>query len=260
MPTFAANLGLMFPDVPLASRAELLSTVGFRHAEYQFPYAEPADSLRRILSENHLRMVLINAPCGNRSAGDRGIGAIAGREGEFQDAIGTALDYARAVGCDAVHVMSGIVADDEGEMAISVYVDNLKWAAPLAAAAGIDLLVEPINGVDVPGYLIQRAAQARAVLAMVDEPNVFLQFDAYHALVNGEDPLEGLRANFDVIRHIQIAGYPGRHEPGTTGDYDPGPFFELCDTLGYTGTIGCEYLPEGPTADGLRWAYPYGIG
>lgn len=260
MPTFAANLSRMFADVPLPNRVELLATVGFRHAEYQFPYDEiDPDALADVLMTNGITLDLINAPCGDRKAGERGIAAIDGRQQDFLDSMETAIDFATTVRCRAIHVMSGVVDETAQDFAISVLVDNLKLACPMAAEAGIDLVIEPINGIDAPGYLMQRAAQARAVMAMVDAPNLFLLFDAYHALMNGEDPMEGLRAHFDVIRHIQIAGYPGRNEPGT-GTYDPAPFFELCDTLGYTGVIGCEYDPAGATADGLSWAFPYGIG
>lgn len=259
MPSFAANLAWLFKDMPLANKMELVATLGFKHTEFQFPFEVDAQVMRDMLSTNNLSMSLINAPAGDYAAGDRGIAAITGREDEFRRAIERGLEYADAIGCRAVHVMSGVVEEADREIAVSKYVDNLKIAARLAAPAGIDILIEPINGVDVPGYLIQRATQARAVMAMVDEPNVFLQFDAYHALVNGEDPCEGLRANFDVIRHMQIAGYPGRHEPGS-GDDKPTEFFELCDTLGYTGTIGCEYVPAGSTLEGLAWASPYGIG
>jgi hydroxypyruvate isomerase len=155
--------------------------------------------------------------------------------------------------------MSGIVDPDEKELATEVYAENLRLAARAAEAAGINVVVEPLNGTDVPNYLVQRAAQARAIIAMVADPNLGLQYDAYHALMNGEDPVEGVRANLDVIRHMQVAGCPGRHEPNT-GDYDLNQFFEVCDMIGYTGVIGLEYAPANGTEAGLGWASAYGLG
>lgn len=143
---------------------------------------------------------------------------------------------------------------------MSVYAKNLHVAAITAEAAGIGVVVEPLNGIDVPGYLIQRTDQARALLEMIGQPNLFLQYDAYHALMNGEDPIKGLSANLDIIRHIQIAGYLGINEPFGSDEYDIGPFLEVCDMLGYSGAIGCEYNPKVSTEAGLGWASRYGIG
>lgn len=259
MPQFAANLMYLFTELPVMERFAAARAAGFRLVEYQFPYDEDVALMREELGRNRLDMVLINAPCGDRAAGERGIAALPGREADFRDSLLHALAYARELDCPRVHVMSGVVPEGEAELAVSVYVDNLRMAARTAEAAGIGLVIEPINGIDVPGYLVQRTAQARAVLAMVGEANIGLQYDAYHALMNGEDPVEGLRANLDIIHHMQVAGFPGRHEPMGDG-YDMGSFFDICDMLGYTGAIGCEYVPAEGTARGLGWAERYGIG
>jgi 2-dehydrotetronate isomerase len=231
----------LFTDRPLLERFAAARAQGFRLVECQFPYDEDATVLKQLLDENGLAMALINAPCGDRSIGERGLAALPDREEEFRDSFLLALAYAREMHCPRVHVMAGVVADDQRDIAMATYAENLRVAAKTAEAAGIGIVIEPLNGIDVPGYLR-------------------LQYDAYHALMNGEDPMEGLRANADVIAHIQIAGYPGRGEPIAEGAYDMGAFIELCDTIGYQGAIGCEYTPANGTEAGLGWASRYGIG
>lgn len=258
MPQFAANFMFMFQELTFWDRFKAAHSCGFRFVEYQFPYAEDKARFAGYLQDFDLRMALINAPAGDRAAGDRGIAVDPTRREEFKESIIDALEWATKLDCPHIHIMSGIVDDGQEDYATATYVENVNFAAKLAETLDITILIEPINGQDIPGYLVQRTAQARAILAMIDAPNVALQYDAYHAMMNGEDPVEGLRANFDVIRHMQIAGYPGRHEPGS-GDYDYIPFFDACDMIGYGGVIGCEYVPASHTADGLDWAYRYGI-
>ena len=248
----------MFQEMPFWERFKVAQSSGFRQIEYQFPYSEDKNKFWGYLQDFDLKVSLINAPAGDREKGDRGIAALEGRKDEFKESIMDALEWATTLACPNIHIMSGIVEQGREDIATAQYVENLKFAAGLAEPLGINVLIEPINGQDIPGYLVQRTAQARAIIAMVDAPNVALQYDAYHALMNDEDPVEGLRANFDVIRHMQIAGYPGRHEPGS-GNYDYNLFFEACDMMGYMGVIGCEYVPETNTLDGLDWAFRYGI-
>lgn len=248
----------MFQEIPFWDRFQAAQSAGFRHVEYQFPYDQDKSTFWGYLQDFDLKMSLINAPAGDRSAGERGIAALMGRVDDFKETTMDALEWATALKCPYIHIMSGIVEHGREDYATAQYVENLNFAAKLAEPLGITILIEPINGRDMSGYLVQRTAQARAILAMIDAPNVALQYDAYHALMNDEDPVEGLRANFDVIRHVQIAGYPGRHEPGT-GTYDYNALFDACDMIGYGGVIGCEYAPETSTLDGLDWAFRYGI-
>lgn len=260
MPELCANLMYLFTELPLFERFTAARRAGFELVEYQFPYDADASDLRHAMDEAGVRMRLINTPAGDRARGERGLAALADREEDFRDGFLLALSYARELGCPLIHVMAGVVPDEAQDFAMHVYAENLRVAASAAEAAGVGIVIEPINGRDVPGYLLQRTAQARAVIAMVGEENLALQYDAYHALMNGEDPAEGLRANLDLIRHIQIAGYPGRTEPIGPERYDMGSFIELCDEIGYTGAIGCEYTPENSTEAGLSWASRYGIG
>lgn len=260
MPQLCANLKYLFTEHALYDRFAAARQAGFELVEYQFPYDEDASELKRKLDECGLRMALINTPCGDWEAGERGLAALSGREEAFRDSFLMALAYARELQCPRIHVMAGVVGDYERDIATATYAENLRVAAQTAAAAGVGIVIEPINGIDVPGYLLQRTAQARAIIAMIGDANIALQYDAYHALMNDEDPLEGLRANMDVIAHIQIAGFPGRGEPIAEGCYDMGAFIELTDMLGYTGAIGCKYTPKAGTEAGLGWASRYGIG
>lgn len=258
VPQFSSNFMFMFQEYPFWDRFQAAHAAGFRHIEYQFPYDEDKATFWGYLQDFDLELVLINAPAGDRPGGDRGIAAQPDRKEEFKAGIIDALEWATFLKCPNIHIMSGIIENGREDYATAQYVENLGFAAKMAEPLGITILIEPINGHDIPGYLVQRTAQARAILAMIDAPNVALQYDTYHALMNEEDPVEGLRANFDVIRHIQIAGYPGRHEPGS-GVYDYNPFFEACDMIGYGGVIGCEYTPDLDTQQGLGWAFRYGI-
>ncbi|MCK5779319.1 MAG: TIM barrel protein [Rhodospirillales bacterium] len=259
MPNLCANLMYLFTELPPMARFEAAKKAGFDLVEYQFPYDHDATDMRHAMDEAGVRMRLINTPPGDKARGERGLAALADREADFRDGFLLALSYARELGSPLIHVMAGVVPDDERDYATAVYAENLRICASAAEAADVGIVIEPINGIDIPGYLLQRTAQARAMIATVGEANLTLQYDAYHALMNGEDPAEGLRANLDIISHIQIAGFPGRAEPIAGDGYDFGGFIELCDTLGYAGAIGCEYNPKNGTQAGLSWASRYGI-
>ena len=260
MPRFAANLKYLFRELDFLDRFAAARAAGFRAVEYQFPYDQPLAETQERLMGNGLEMVLINAPPGDWENGERGLAALPGRRQAFQESIGEAIGYARELGCPRIHVMTGVPPQgaDRDEVMLTC-VENLGFAADACRDAGMQALVEPLNPTDVPGYLIGDAAQARALLAAVAHPNLFLQYDIYHALMVGHDPREGMAANMEVIAHMQVAGVPGRHEPAG-GDVDYRDLFEFADSVGYAGWIGCEYAPRAGTWEGLGWASAYGIG
>ena len=260
MPRFSANLSYLFQELPLPDRINAAANAGFKGVEIQFPYDIAVAEIMAALEKNHVELVLINAPPGNWQAGERGLGALPGREQEFRELLDEAIYYAAALSCPRIHVMSGIPGPDVGrEVAISTLADNLRYAANTCAEAGIKALIEPLNPIDVPGYIISHTMQARAIMAIVSSSNLYLQYDLYHGGMNREDLLEMVRSNFDVIDHMQVAGVPGRHEPDT-GEQDFTPVFETLDMIGYRGWIGCEYAPLKNTLDGLSWASVYGLG
>ncbi len=260
MPKLSANLGMLFAEAPFLERFERAAKAGFTGVEYPSGYDWPTRTLAGRLARNGLDQVLLNMPAGEREAGERGLAALPGREGEFRDSVGTALDYAKALGCPRLHAMAGIVTDEarRGEME-ETYIENLKTAAGACASLSVKLLIEPINPDDMPGYFLNTSAQALAIIEAVGSDNLYLEYDLYHMQIMGDDLAATIAANLPKIAHIQIAGVPGRHEPDG-GDIDTAGLFDLIDKAGYDGWIGCEYHPRAGTEEGLGWARAYGIG
>jgi hydroxypyruvate isomerase len=258
MPRLAANLSTLFTELPFAERFAAAAAAGFRHVECQFPYALPAAQVAGLLAGHGLSLVLFNAPPGNAAAGDRGLGSLPGREAEFRASIGQALDYARATGCRRLHVMAGLMpAGADPDRHRDTFVANLAWAADLAVADGVTLLLEPINTrVDVPGYFLSGTAQAVDLLDRAARPNLALQFDCYHMQIMQGDLARSIERLLPHIGHIQIADNPGRHEPGT-GEIHYAWLLPRLDALGYAGYVGCEYLPLLGTRESLAWARPW---
>lgn len=258
MPRFAANLSMMYTEHHFLDRFAAAAADGFAGVEYLFPYAHPAAELRRLLDEHGLEQVLFNAPPGDWEAGERGIASLPGREAEFRSGFATALEYAATLGSPRVHVMAGLVpadADDaERENRWGAYESNVAWAAGQAAGAGVDVLIEPINQRDMPGYLISRQGDAHALVERVDAPNLKVQLDLYHCQVTEGDLTTTLRRDVPTGRvgHLQVAGVPDRHEPDS-GELDVDHLFRVVDEVGFDGWVGCEYRPRAGTSAGLGW-------
>lgn len=259
MPKFAANLTWLFTEHPFLERFAAAGGEGFSGVEFLFPYAWSKSELRQRLQDEGLSQVLINAPPGDWDSGDRGLAACPGRELEFAESLGLAVDYAQALDCPCIHVMAGLKQNEEAERAGGVYVANLRLAAERFANAGIKLLIEPINRRDMPGYFLESVAEARQIRRQVDHNNLYLQLDLYHAQITSGDLSRLIEENLDWIGHIQVAGPPDRHEPDR-GEVNFPHLFALLDRFGYSGWIGCEYAPERTTAEGLRWGKDYGLG
>ncbi len=254
MPRFCANLGFLFTEAPFEDRFERAARAGFSGVEYMFPYAHPAAELARLLRENGLRQVLFNLPAGNWAAGERGLAALPGREAEFREGVELAIDHARELGCTQVNALAGIPRPGLHPQEIhSTLIDNLRYAAPRLAAAGIRLLVEPINSrIDMPGFYLDTPRKALSLIESVAEPNLWLQYDVYHAQVMEGDLARTIEAGIGRIAHIQIADHPGRHEPGS-GEINYPYLFALLDRLGYAGWVGCEYVPSAGSETSLGW-------
>jgi hydroxypyruvate isomerase len=260
MPRFDANLSMLFTELDFLDRFEAAANCGFAGVEVLFPYDWPPGRLAERLIANGLTQVLINTPPGDWQAGDRGLAAVPGRESEFRDAVGRALDYAEALRCARVHAMAGMLADEgQRARARACFAENLAWAAETAGARGVTVLIEPLNTRhDAPGYFLSTMAEARALVDEVASDSLRIQCDLYHAQIMTGNLAETIEANLPLIGHFQIAGVPGRHEPDS-GEINYPFLFSLIDGLGYEGWIGCEYRPAGATADGLAWGFDYGI-
>jgi hydroxypyruvate isomerase len=259
MPTFAANLTFLWTELPFLERFEAAAQAGFSHVEYMFPYAHPAQDIRARLDSNGLEQVLFNLPAGDWAAGDRGIASDPSRVREFRAGVEQALTYAEALDAPQLNCLAGLeLAGVEPEVQWTTLVENVRFAARRLSAAGRRLLVEPVNTFDVPGFLVPATSDVVRLLDEVGEPEVRLQFDAYHVQRMEGDPASRLETLLDRVGHVQIADHPGRHQPGT-GKINFAALFELLDDTGYPGTVGLEYVPEPDTSGSLGWLERYGF-
>ena len=258
MPRFAANLSMMFTEVPFLDRFARAQAAGFEAVEFLFPYEHPAAEIAARLRDNGLRQVLFNAPPGNWAAGERGFAALPGRGAEFRDAVKRALEYSTALSCPLLHVMAGLAPAGMGrDRMLATYAVNLAWAAEECAKAGVKPIIEPINHRDIPGFFLNTTAQAAEVIEALGGPErVGLQFDLYHCQITEGDLVPHAERLRPLVAHMQVADTPGRHEPGT-GEVNWPFVFRRLDEIGYDCWIGCEYRPAGGTEDGLGWFAPY---
>lgn len=258
MPKLAANLSMLFPELGFLDRFAAARVHGFQAVECLFPYAYDAREIAARLADHGLKLVLFNTAPGDFAKGERGLAALPGRKEEFRRSFETALAYAAALSCNRLHFMAGIVpANVDPAVYRDCFLDNLAWAADLAHSQAIMLLLEPLNTHDVPGYLLPTIPAALAVMNDLRLDNIFLQFDGYHTQMNQGRLADNLRKHFHLIRHIQISGVPGRHEPDATQEINYAYLLPLIDELGYDGWVGCEYNPKGDTVAGLAWATPW---
>ena len=256
MPKFCANLTLLFNEHAFMDRFAAAARAGFKGVEYLFLYAHPREQLAEALQKHGLTQVLHNLPAGDWDKGERGIACHPDRVGEFQDGVGKAIEYAKALQCTQLNCLAGVCPDAPAERQRAAFVTNLKFAALKLRAAGIKLLIEPINTRDISGFFLTRSAQALDIIREVGSDNLFLQYDIYHMQVMEGDLADTIEANLALIPHMQLADNPGRNEPGT-GEINYPFLFRHIDSIGYAGWIGCEYKPKATTVEGLGWARPY---
>lgn len=253
MPKFCSNLSMMFTEHAFLERFPAAAKAGFKGVEYVGPYAFSEAQVADVLHGNGLQQVLFNLPAGNWDGGERGIGCLPDRVGEFQDGVGKAIGYAKALGCAMINCLAGIVpAGLARDKAWATMAANLNFAARELEKAGILLIVEPINSYDIPGFLLNRSAEGIAMIGEARHPNIKLQYDIYHMQRMEGELAANLQKLLPRIAHIQIADNPGRHEPGT-GELNYPFLFAHLDKIGYAGWVGCEYKPKAGTVDGLGW-------
>lgn len=257
MPKFNANLTMLFTEVDFLERFKAARQAGFTGVEYLFPYAHRKHDLVERLQANGLTQVLHNLPAGDWAKGERGIACLPDRVAEFQDGLGKAIEYARALQCTQLNCLAGIAPADVNPAKLrDTLVRNLQFAAAELKTAGIRLLLEPCNTRDIPGFYLNRSQQAIEIIDAVGSDNLFLQYDIYHMQVMEGNLASTIQRHLHRIAHLQLADNPGRHEPGT-GEINFPFLFGLIDQLGYSGWIGCEYKPAKGTVEGLGWIRPY---
>ncbi|NPU12653.1 hydroxypyruvate isomerase [Bradyrhizobium sp. 83002] len=253
MPRFAANLTMLFNELPFIDRFAAAKAAGFSGVEYLFPYDFDKAELREQLARHGLTQVLHNLPAGNWAAGERGIAILPDRVDDFRDGVRRAIEYAKALDCRQLNCLVGIAPDDADARELNqVLVRNLRFAATALRAQGIKLLIEPINTLDIPGFFLSRTAQALQLISEVESDNLFVQYDIYHMQIMEGDLARTMQKHLARIAHIQLADNPGRHEPGT-GEINYPFLFRHLDAIGYAGWVGCEYKPRAATTDGLGW-------
>jgi len=253
VPRFAANLTMLFGEMPVMDRFAAAKAAGFRGVEYLFPYDFEKAELQEQLQQHDLALVLHNLPAGNWAAGERGIAILPDRVKEFRDGVHRAIDYAKALDCRQLNCLVGIAPDDADTFELNeVLVSNLCYAADALGRERIKLLIEPINTLDIPGFFLNRTEQAAQIISDVRSHNLFIQYDIYHMQIMEGDVARSLQKHLDRIGHVQLADNPGRHEPGT-GEINYPFLFRHLDAIGYRGWVGCEYKPRTTTVDGLGW-------
>ena len=257
MPRFAANLSMLFTEVPFLDRFEHAAKAGFKAVEFLFPYAFAAEEIRQRLDANGLTLVLHNLPAGNWDAGERGIACHPDRVSEFREGAVKAITYAKVLGVGQLNCLAGTAPAGVADTVLrQTFVDNLRFAATELRQAGLRLLIEPINTFDIPGFYLNRTTQALEILDEVGADNAYVQYDIYHAQRMEGELAATMKKHQARIGHIQLADNPGRNEPGT-GEINYAFLFAHLDRIGYTGYIGCEYKPATTTEAGLGWLQPF---
>ncbi|MBU3628273.1 hydroxypyruvate isomerase [Polynucleobacter sp. AP-Reno-20A-A9] len=253
MPQFAANLTMLFNEVPFMERFEIAAKSGFQAVEFLFPYAFSPEDIKQKLEQHNLKLVLHNLPAGDWDAGERGIACLPDRVAEFHDGVAKAVDYAKVLDVKQLNCLAGkIPAGADAELLKKTFISNLRYAASELKNANIKLLIEPINTFDIPGFYLSKTQQALDILNEVGSDNLYIQYDIYHAQRMEGELCQTIEANLSKIAHIQLADNPGRNEPGT-GEINYPHLFQFIDNIGYQGWIGCEYKPASNTEAGLGW-------
>jgi len=253
MPKFSANLSMLFGEHDFLDRFDAAARAGFQGIEYIGPYDHAPDVVAARLKKNGLSQVLFNLPPGDWAKGERGIAVLPDRVEEFRAGVDKAITYAKALGCPQVNCLAGIAPAGVDRATLEdVFAENLKYAASRLKEAGIRLLIEPINTLDIPGFFLTNTKQALALIEKVSSDNLYLQYDIYHMQIMEGDLARTIEANLGRIAHIQLADNPGRHEPGT-GEINYPFLYEHLDRIGYAGWVGAEYKPKAGTDEGLGW-------
>ena len=253
MPKFAANLSMLWPELDMYDRFAAAAQAGFSRIEILFVHALDHERVSHLLRTHDLELVLFDPAPGNWEAGERGLLSLPGREADFLRSIEEAVATAQRFGTRRLNAIAGVLPPGVSRAdAERTAVSNLKKAAPLAESAGVFLLVEPINNIDMPGYIADSIDRGVALVQQADHPSVRLQLDQYHVGMMGGDPLAELRKHVSLVEHVQIADVPGRHQPGT-GQQPIQAFLAELDSVGYQGAVGLEYRPEGTTEEALEW-------
>lgn len=257
MPKFAANLAFLFTEVEFLQRFEAARRAGFSAVEFPFPYPYEQAKLADAIGAAGVEVALFNLPAGDWQKGERGIACHPGRQAEFQDGVGVALEYARLLRVPKINCLAGIAPPEaDPDDVLSTFVANLEYAAGELAEDGVLLVMEPINTRTIPGFFLNTTAQSLDVLREVGSDNLKIQYDIFHMQIMEGDLAKTIESALPQIGHIQFADVPDRHEPGT-GEINFDFLFDWIDRVGYDGWVGAEYTPRKGTVEGLGWLKKY---
>ncbi|MGB0697493.1 MAG: hydroxypyruvate isomerase family protein [Rhodospirillaceae bacterium] len=260
MPRFSAHMNFLFQELPFEERFAAAAKAGFQGVEMMCPQQLAPVKLADIIAMAEIAPVLMNAPAGDWEAGERGIAALSRRQKEFRESIHLALDYCELMDCPRIHVLAGLVPDEEDwPEALEIYRRNLEYAADECAEAEVTVVIEAINDRDMPGYFLHRPDDAVQVIRDLEKKNLKLLYDLYHAQIMQGGLTDFIEENLDIIAHIQVAGVPGRNEPDGFSEVNWGYLFNLLDAHGYDGWVGCEYQPRIDTLSSFKWAKEWGL-
>jgi hydroxypyruvate isomerase len=250
---FSANLTMLFNEVDFLDRFDLAAQAGFKAVEFKAPFAYPKEVIVERLRRNGLEAALFNMPAGDWDNGERGIGALPGREAELRENVAKTIEYAQAFGCTRVNLLGGIPpAGVTAEVATRTFVANLRYAAGELKKYGIRVVVEPVNTYDSPGVLVTRTDQAAAIIRETGSDNIGIEYDVYQAQLMEGDLSNTIRKYMPLIWHMQVGDAPSRAQPGT-GEINFANVLSVIDEAGYTGWIGCDYRPTGSTFASFDW-------
>jgi hydroxypyruvate isomerase len=254
MPKFAANLSMLFTELPFLERFEAATKNGFQYVEYLFPYEWDPHILAKLLKQNNLQQVLFNLPPGNWDQGERGIACLPNRINEFRKGLDLAIEYANILGVKQLNCLAGLAPiGSDHEPLWQTFVNNIEYAAQRLSEHNITLLIEPINSkIDMPGFFIDTLDKAIHAINSAKPSNIKVQFDIYHMQIMQGNILHTLEINLHNIQHIQFADCPGRHEPGT-GELNFNNIFSFLDRINYSGWVSAEYVPKSNTQSSLEW-------
>ena len=253
MPRFSANLSFLLQELPFYDRLDAAAENGFRGVEYMSPYDYEVGEIKRRLRAGGLEQVLFNLPVGDFARGERGFATDPARVAEFRRGADSAVVIARELACSRVNCLVGIAIPGlDPAIARATLVDNVRYAAQALATIGATLVVEPLNRIETPGFVIGTTAEGLALIDEAGAPNFKLQYDVYHAQRSEGNVIATIRTHVARFGHVQIADSPGRNEPGT-GELAYERILPAFDEAGYNGWIGLEYKPSRPVPETFSW-------